>query len=325
LSIPETEWGAAVAAFEQADRVALACHVGPDGDALGSMLALGLALRARGVQVTASWGSKPFSPPRQYDFLAGLDLLVPPEQVDEAPPLMATFDAGSLDRIGSLEPNARAAGALVVVDHHASNDHFGTVNLIDPESAASAVLVHELLGRLGAKLDRDIATCLYVGLVTDTGQFKYRNTTPSVHQVAADLLSHGVPQDDIGRIIYDTHPVGYLRLASVVLDRLTHRPEAKMVWSWFSQQDLVKAGCEMEDTDAMIDLIRTADVADVAALVKQHDDGAWKVSMRSKGSTDVGAFCSAQGGGGHALAAGYTSDQQDPAVIAEQIVTALRR
>lgn len=324
MSIPEREWAAAIAAIDAADQVVLACHVGPDGDALGSMLALGIALRARGTAVTASWGSDPFQPPRQYGFLPGLDLLRPPAEVPAAPPLMVTFDAGSFDRLGSLEPAARASRSLVVVDHHVSNDHYGTVNLIDPEAAASAVITHELLGRLDLEIDRDVATCLYLGLVTDTGRFQYRNTSPGVHHIAADLLARGAPQDEIARIVYETHPVGYLRLAADVLGRLEHRPEANLVWSWFSQEDLARAGIAMEDTDALIDLIRTADVADAAALIKQQDDGRYKVSMRSKGGTNVGALCEAKGGGGHALAAGYTApDGQGPAAIIDEIVAAL--
>ena len=325
MSITETEWGAAIAAIERAEHVTLACHIGPDGDALGSMLALGLALRARGVHVDASWGSDPFEAPRQYGFLPGLDLLTPPGGVDAVPPLMITFDAGSLARLGSLEANARAAAALIVVDHHASNDGFGTVNLIDPDAAASAAIVHELLARLGAEVDRGIATCLYVGLVTDTGRFQYRNTTPGVHHIAADLVARGAPQDEIARVIYDTHPVGYLKLAADVLARLEHRPDADMVWTWFSQQDLARHGIGMDDTDALIDLVRTAEVADVAVIVKEHADGRWKVSTRSKGATNVGAICEANGGGGHALAAGFTAPEgEQPAQIIERIVAALR-
>lgn len=325
MSISETEWGAAVAAIEGADRLALACHVGPDGDALGSMLALGLALRRRGAAVTASWGSEPFEAPRQYGFLPGLDLLRPPEEVDPEPPVMVTFDAGSLARLGSLERNARAAGALIVVDHHVSNEGFGTVNLVDGEAAASAVIVHGLLGRLGLEIDRDVATCLYVGLVTDTGRFQYRNTSPAVHAIAGDLIARGAPQDEITRIIYDTHPIGYLKLAADVLERVEHRADASMVWSWFSQEDLTRHGIGMDDTEALIDLVRTVDVADVAAVIKEQPDGRWKVSMRSKGASDVGKLCEASGGGGHTLAAGFTAPEGDaPAVIVERLAAALR-
>jgi len=324
VTISTKEWDEAARTLRDASTVALACHVGPDGDALGSMLALGIALHAQGTKVAASWGSDPFEAPRQYSFLPGLDLLVPPGDIDAAPGVMATFDAGSMDRLGSLDPNARSAGSLIVVDHHASNDRFGTINLVDPHAAASAVLVYELLGRMGLEIDTEIATCLYVGLVTDTGRFQYANTTPHVHHIAADLIARGAPHVDITRTIYDTHPVGYLKLAADVLARLAQRPDASMVWSWFTQADLRTHGVGMDDTEALIDLVRTVDDADVALLLKEQPDGRYKISMRSKGAADVGAVCEAMGGGGHALAAGYTAAETDPSVIVDAIAAALR-
>lgn len=324
-AIAEADWTRATAVLADAGSVALSCHLGPDGDALGSMLALGLALRARGAEAVASWGSEPFALPKQYAFLPGLDLVVPPGRFPASPDVLVTFDAGSAERLGTLEPNAGAARCLVVVDHHASTQPFGHVNLIDPAAAASAVIAYELIGRLGLEIDRDVATCLYTGIVTDTGRFQYRNTTPVVHAIAGDLLARGVAHDEVTRVIYDTHPIGFLRLASEVLERLRYRPEANMVWSYFTQADLARHGIGIEDTDALIDLVRTADVADVAALLKESPDGRYKVSMRSKGASDVGALCESFGGGGHALAAGFTANGRDPAETIEEIVRALRR
>jgi phosphoesterase RecJ-like protein len=324
MSIDAVEWTRAVEALSGARSVALACHVGPDGDALGSMLALGLALRARGTEVVASWGSDPFEVPRQYRFLPGLDLLVPPDRFPERPAVMATFDAGSMDRLGSLVPNARAAGALIVCDHHVSNDRFGSINLVAPDAAASAVIVFDLLGRLDVKLDADAATCLYTGLVTDTGRFQYKNTTPAVHAIAADLIAAGAPHDKITEIVYNTHPVGYLRLAAAALGRLEVRPEASLVWTWVTQEDLTLNEVTMDDIEGLIDLVRTADVADVAAVLKEQPDGRYKVSMRSKGGSNVGALCEAMGGGGHALAAGFTADGSDARATIGQIVDVLR-
>jgi phosphoesterase RecJ-like protein len=214
---------------------------------------------------------------------------------------------------------------LIVVDHHVSNDHFGTINLIDPHAAASAVLVYELLGKMGLALDEDIATCLYTGLVTDTGRFQYKNTTPAVHRIAADLLAHGAPHDRITDIVYNTHPVAYLKLAAVALDRIRHRQDASMVWTWVTQKDLAAAGVGMDDIEGLIDLVRTADVADVAAVLKEQPDGKYKVSMRSRGDANVGAVCESFGGGGHALAAGFTARDGDPAATVEEIAAALRR
>jgi phosphoesterase RecJ-like protein len=323
LSIPEREWKEAMAAISEAPRIALACHLGPDGDALGSLLALTIALRNAGNETVASWGSDPFEVPPHYKYLPRLDLLSPPASFPATPDLMITFDAGSMERLGSLEPNARAAHKLIVIDHHVSNDHFGTVNLIDGEAAASAVIVFELLKRMSVPLNKEIATCLYTGVVTDTGRFQYKNTTPEVHRITAELLAAGAPHVEITQTIYNTHPVGYLRLAAVALEKLEIREDAAMVWTWVTKEDLDRAQVGLEDIEALIDLVRTADVADVAVVLKQQSDGRYRVSMRSKGATDVGSVATRFGGGGHALAAGFTSVDGDPRATIEEIATAL--
>ena len=324
MSITSNDWREALAAIDDAEQIVLACHQGPDGDALGSMLALALALRKRGRGVVASWGSDPFVVPRHYAFLPGLDLLSPPTNAPAAPELMVTFDCGSIERLGTLEANGRAAKQLVVIDHHVSNDSFGTINLIDPNVAASAVVTYKLIGEMGIPLDRDIAVCLYTGILTDTGSFKYRNTTPEIHHIAADLISYGIAHDDIARLVYDTHPVGFLKVLAVGLERAEVVEDASMIWTWMTQADLERTGVEMEDTEALIDVIRTADVAEVACVLKELRDGTYKVSMRSKGGVDVGAICSSFGGGGHAFAAGFTAEREDPRVTVEAIAAKLR-
>ena len=324
MNITPDEWKEARAAIESASEIVLACHQGPDGDALGSMLALQLALKDRGVKAVASWGSEPFVVPKHYTFLPGLDGLTPPGEVTPNPELMVTFDCGSFERLGTLEPNAKAAQRLICVDHHATNERFGTINLIDPTIAASAALTYRLILELGIPLTRDIATCLYTGILTDTGCFKYRNTTSEIHAIAGDLLEHGVPHDEIARIVYDTHPVGYLKVLATALERAELIPDADMIWTWVTRSDLERNAIDPEDTDGLIDEIRKADAAEVAAVLKELPEGNYKVSMRAKTTADVGALCESFGGGGHALAAGFTADGRDPRAIAESIAERLR-
>ena len=301
-------WAEAVALLRGADEVALACHVGPDGDALGSLLALALGLRALGKRVVASWGSEPFEVPGQYAFLPGLDLLSPPEEFPAAPEVLVTFDTGSLDRLGALVPAAEAARHLVVLDHHASNTRFGTVNLLDPEAAATVLMVDELLRRLGVPLTADIAACLYTGLTTDTGSFKYQATTPAVHGVAARLLATGIDHASIAREVWDTKPFGYVQLLGVLLGRTELDRERGLVWTWSTQADFAAYGVGMEDIEGAIDVLRTTAEAEVAVICKETPAGAYAVSMRSKGSTDVSAIAVSLGGGGHRFAAGFTSE-----------------
>lgn len=316
------QWDAALAVVRGAPAVALACHVGPDGDALGSMLGVGLALRAHGVQVVASF-PEPYSVPRSLRFLPGQDLLVAPTAMPAAPAVMIAFDAGTIDRLGSLVPAARAAGALVVIDHHASGEVYGTHPLVDPSIAASVVIARELLARLALPLTPEIATCLYTGLLTDTGRFAFRNTTPAVHELAAELLGAGVDQDMVARELYATQPFGYLKVAGRALDRLASHAGGGFIFTWITLADLASAEVTPDDVEGLINLVRKADAYDVAVVLREQNDGRYKVSMRSKGDTDVGAVCKARGGGGHMLAAGYTSTLRDPVAVADEIAVGL--
>jgi phosphoesterase RecJ-like protein len=315
--------------LRDADEVALACHVGPDGDALGSMLALGLALRSLGKRVVASWGGDPFEVPASYAFLPGLDLLVPASRFPEAPELMVTLDTGSADRLGSLAGRVRAAGCCIVVDHHASNTLFGTVNLVDRDAAATAVLVAELVDRLGLPLTAELAAPIYTGLITDTGVFRYAATTPQVHHLAARLLATGIRHDVITRTIYDTAPFEYVRLLGAVCERAQLEVDAVgglgLLWSTVPAEDLVAAKLGLADVEGVIDVLRTAQEAEVAVVLKGDPvEGGWKVSLRSKGTVDVGRICTQLGGGGHRFAAGFSADDE-PAQVLARLREDLRR
>jgi phosphoesterase RecJ-like protein len=329
-----------VEAVEGAGEVALACHVSPDGDALGSMLGFGLALRARGRRVVASFGDRRFAVPRLLRFLPGQDLLVEPGAYPAEPELMVTFDASTTDRLGLLAPNAGKAGELIVVDHHASNTGFGSLNLVDPRAASTTVLVEELIRRLGLTIggdtdrdtdrdterdidrdtERDIATCLYTGLVTDTGSFRYSSTTPAVHAMAARLVSTGLRTDEIARELWDRGPFGYLKVLGAALERVTLEPAPEpvrgIVWTYVTRADRAAVRLPYEEVEGVIDVVRRADEAEVAVVLKEDDDGAWQVSTRSKGAVDVGRACAALGGGGHARAAGFTSHLPPDATLA---------
>ncbi len=313
MSAPaEASWQEAVDLLAGADEVALACHVAPDGDALGSMLALGAALRSRGTHVVASWGGEPFEVPAAYSFLPAVDLLVPPSGFPAAPAVFVTLDTGSPDRLGSLEDRVHTSGCTVVVDHHASNTRYGGLHLVDDSSAATVVLVAALLDRMGVPLTQEIAAPLYTGLVTDTGSFRYLATTPSVHELAARLLATGIRHDLITRAIYDTAPFGWVGLLGRACGRAELEVDAVaglgLVWTVVEPGDLSASGLGLADVEGVIDVIRTAREAEVAVVVKADPvTRDWKVSTRSKGAVDVGLVCTALGGGGHRFAAGFTS------------------
>jgi phosphoesterase RecJ-like protein len=316
VTVPsDHEWAEALAAIGTASEVALLCHVGPDGDALGSMIGLGAALRARGTRVVASFGTTPgeeFAVPTSYAFLPALDLLVAPSEFPEEPEVLVTFDTGSVDRLGSLADRVKTAGVCVVIDHHTTNTRYGTAHLIDTGAAATAVVVAELLDRLGLPLTAEVAAPLYTGLVTDTGSFKYVSTTPDVHLLAARLLATGIRHDLISRAIWDTASLAYVRLLGEVCARAEIDPAAAgrlgLVWTTIGIDDLERHGLGLADVEGVIDVVRTAQEAEVAAVLKtEPGTGATRVSLRSKGAIDLGAVCVDLGGGGHRFAAGFTS------------------
>jgi phosphoesterase RecJ-like protein len=316
----DSDWDAAVAALTSGAPVLLLAHVSPDADALGSALAAGLALEARGIDVAVSFGDEPFVVPRVLRTLPGQHLLVPPSQVGERP-VVASFDVSSIERLGVLQAAAEAAATLVVVDHHSSYTGFGHVHLVDVKAPATAVLALDLVDRLGVELTQDIATDVYSGVVTDTGSFKYAATTPATHRVAARLLETGLPHDVIARHIYDDEPFGVLKMLGGALDNSILEADAVnglgLVHTRVSRDCRDAHDLPLDAVERVIDVLRIATEAEVALVLKQDDAGMWRASMRSKGRVDVSQVAMSLGGGGHLFAAGFTGGPDADAVLAD--------
>ena len=299
------------ATLRGAPTATLVCHVAPDGDALGSMLGLARVLRAQGTDVTCTWGDATWRVPASYAWLPDIDRVVAPTEVPAEVDVLVVLDTASRDRLGVLGPLADRARRLVVIDHHAHNSGLGGVQLIDASAAATAVLVEELARRLTPALDARTATLLYVGLVTDTGSFQHPVTTPAVHAVAARLLADGAQPSEIARQLWGTRSYAFNTVLGVALSRLRLEADAAAgrgwAWTWTTTEDLATAGIALDEIEPVIDVVRSTAEADVAAVFKQDADGSFRVSTRSRGATDVGAACATLGGGGHKLAAGFTS------------------
>lgn len=294
--------------IDRAEVIGLACHVEPDGDALGSLLGLHHLCRAAARVSVASW-PEPFVVAPHYTYLPGLDTCTKPADFPDAPDVMVTFDCGSLDRLhelGVVAQRMRDAGRLIVLDHHKTNDHYGSINVVDPGAAATAVVVRRLAERLGWPLTRDAALCLYTGLVTDTGRFQYEATSPSVFQLAAELSSFDLPIATMSRQLFEEHRFAYLKLIACCLDRAVLDHELGFVATWVTEDDLATHGVSVQETEGLIDLVRRAQEADVACVLKETPGGI-RVSLRSVGSVDVGAIAAQFDGGGHAFASGFTA------------------
>ena len=306
------------AACAAGERVLIAGHVRPDGDALGSALALHLALSAAGARTTPAIGEDPAVTDPSLAGLPGLGDLVgaaalpPADEVD----LVVTVDAASPGRLGAVADLLAAGVPSVVLDHHARSTPFGDLALVAPDAAATVQVVELLLTRLALPLTREVATCLYVGLVTDTGRFGYAATDPDVHLLASRLLAAGVAQDHWHQQLFDTRSFASVTLIGVGLARATLVPEVALVHTHLTAAELAAAGTGAGD---LIDQLRTAASAEVALTLTEDPAGAWHGSLRSRGRVDVGRVAAAFGGGGHRLAAGFTAAGDADAITARVV------
>jgi bifunctional oligoribonuclease and PAP phosphatase NrnA len=315
------DWDATVAALHDASEVVVATHVNPDGDAIGSALAASLALRRLGKKSYPTWGTSPLVVPFSYTFLPGSETFVDPGEVPAAATFLA-LDCGAADRLGVLEERAKAQDVLINVDHHAGNDLFGHLNVVVVEASSTAELMMRLLQDMEVDIDADIATCLYTGIVTDSGRFQYASTAPETLRLAADLITKGVSPVQVAQEVFESSPFNYLKLLGRVLARAVLNEEVRFVYSWLTQEDLAATGVAMDETEKLIDAIRSTRSAEVAAMFKEQSDGTYRVSLRSKGPVSVGAIARANGGGGHELAAGFTAPSVEEGV---RIVTGALR
>ncbi len=298
----------AVSAQQVAARIAaartvvLVSHVNPDADTLGSALALGLALVARGVRVEVAFDA-PDEVPASLIGLPGQHLITrdPSTTAD----LVVCLDIASRSRLGKLDRLLDTTPS-VVVDHHASNGGFGDLNWVDPGAEATVVMVAAILDSWDVELTLPIAINLYAGLATDTVNFRF--ATPAGHRLAARLVEAGVQPSTVLRPITDTHPFGWLGMLGSVLSTAALDPAAARGRGLVVVPIPLAAatGLRREELDAVIDIVRTSAEAEVAVVTKQTDIDTWQVSLRSHGAVDVSAVAVAQGGGGHPRAAGYT-------------------
>jgi phosphoesterase RecJ-like protein len=306
--------------LRSAESVGVVGHVNPDGDALGAMIAIALAARSAGKEAVASF-SEPFTVPDELT-VVDTSVLVPPRDFPTDLDLAVAVDTSVRERVGDLAGAMERASRIAVVDHHRTNGGWGDAVWVDPDAAATTEMVYDLLVALGWPITVEVATALYVGLVTDTGRFQYSNTSPKTLEVAAELLRRGVDTAGLGQRLFEETPFPYLEVASRVLGRAVLDEDHAFVWSALTPEDLDEAGVEPHQVDGLIDLVRLPRPAQVACLLKVKSNGTVKASLRSRGSVDVAAIAETFGGGGHHNAAGFTASESVDEVI-EQIVAQL--
>ena len=307
---------AAAAALKSAETIVVMGHIGPDGDALGSMLAIAGAAANAGKTAYATFG-EPFVVGKQFGFL-DTSTLLSPREVPDAVDLAVVVDTSVPARLGSALPIVERAAQVLVVDHHLSRDaQIEGVQLIDTTAGAASQIVYRLLRELGWPITPEIATALYTGIVTDTGRFQYSATTPEIHEITAALIEAGVEPHVVGRHVYEESPFGYLHVAGAVLSRAELDAAKRVVWSVLTRDDLAVESLNYEDADGLIDLIRIAEESDVALLLRELGDGKYKGSLRSRGRVDVSEIAGQFGGGGHHNAAGFVAEGTVTSIVAQ--------
>jgi bifunctional oligoribonuclease and PAP phosphatase NrnA len=289
-----------------ATTVAVICHVHPDADTIGAGLALATVLHRCDKQVEVSFAA-PETLPESLRSLPGCHLLVSPDAIRRDVDLVVTVDVPSVKRLGALAELAGPDQQLLVIDHHASNKMFGTANYVDASADSTTLLVAELLDAWGKPIDPDVAHCLYAGLTTDTGSFRWASAR--AFELAGRLIEIGVDNAAISRTLMDSHPFGWLPMLSRVLDSARLLPDAVggrgLVYVVVDHEEWRSS--RPEEVESIVDIVRTTQQAEVAAVFKEVDPQQWSVSMRAKTEVDLAAVASVFGGGGHRLAAGYST------------------
>ncbi len=312
-----TDLLAAVDAIRAHDRFVVVTHENPDGDALGSLLATTLALRAVGKDVVmylAGEGSMPV----EYGFLDLGDLERElPADVGER--VLIAVDCASARRIAPDSEAVTRTMSVIDIDHHHDNTRFGDVNLIVADASSTAEIVRDVLRELDVDLTPRIAEALYVAVVTDTGRFQYTNTTPKALRLAAELVEAGADVHGIFRRVYETVQFAKLKLLARALDRAQLYEGGRLVISYLLKTDFEEVGAEAPYSEGIIDHLRAVEGSDVVALIREPpgEDGPTKrISLRSsQDEFDVSAIARKQSGGGHRQAAGFSSDDDIPEIV----------
>ena len=299
--------------------VLLASHTNPDGDAIGALLAMGLALEKLGRQITLHNES---SIPEVYRFLPSVGRIqkqvTAPARFDTA----VVLDCGSLSRVGSCADIIGKIPVIINIDHHTTNNRFGRHQLVDVEACATSEIVYRLIRALEIEMDTAIATAIYTGILTDTGSFRFSNTNRAAFSICEAMVAEGVKPSAVAQHVYGTYSLGRIKLLNLALDSIEISNNGYLSIMTVTQEMLNDTGTQSEDADGLINYARRIRDVKVAALIHELENDRdtkaghqrFHVSLRSDGSVDVSRIAMTFGGGGHAGAAGFSVESNLPAL-----------
>ena len=320
----ETSKTKAVEVIKNSQSFLLSCHIHPDGDALGSTVAMAHALLSQNKKVTATF-SDPFVIPNSLkETLPGIETIVKPfSQVSGEFDAIITFDCGAKTRLGDVANKFDEVTNVINVDHHISNEGFGTINVIDPNAASSGSVVLSILDQLDIELTKDIAQCLYVALLTDTGRFQFSSTTPDVFEQARRYSEFNLPIAQMSRVLTEEDSLSLLKLVGEILSDMVYDENLKFVYALATIEMRNKYDVSYENLENVIEFVRRTKEADVAFVLKEFELGDYRGSLRSLGVIDVCKIAENFGGGGHKFAAGFSS-AETPENITKKVAEAIK-
>ncbi len=292
-------------------RVLLASHTNPDGDAIGSLLAMGMVLEKIGCEVVCYNES---AIPAVYRFLPSIDKIQRQFENPERFETAVVLDCGDLSRVGLAADRIAQVPAVINIDHHTTNTRFGKYHLVDVNACATSEIVYRLIGAMNLDLDTDMATAIYTGILTDTGSFRFSNTNRAAFAICEAMVAMGVNPSTVAQHVYGTYSLGRIKLLNLALDSIEISNNGHLSIMTVTRAMLADTGTQPEDADGLINYARRIRDVKVAALIHELENGSshkggrkrFHVSLRSDGSVDVARIASGFGGGGHAGAAGFS-------------------
>lgn len=300
-------FAALVSLIEEAQTICVCAHTSPDGDALGSGLALAHILRRRWPEKTVTNLLADADPvPRIYAFLPGADGFVQAKDYEGAPDLFISVDLPAPSRLNEAEAVLRRAPKVAEIDHHPSEKPFGDVHVVRPDAAATGVIIAEFAQHIEAEMTPEIADCLFCAIMTDTGRFQYQNANPEAFDIASYLVDYGANPSNVSLHVYQSFRLQYLHLEAMVMSRIKTFLGGRISYSYSTVDDLERTGAQLDECDGLIDVVRSVDGAEVALFLKELPGGGVRGNLRSKSDYDISVVARELGGGGHKAAAGFT-------------------
>jgi phosphoesterase RecJ-like protein len=305
-------------ALTKCEHALIASHIQPDGDALGSLIAMGLTVQSLGKQVTL-YNESPI--PAVYGFLPCLDRIKDEIGKTELEPfdLGIVLDCGDLDRIGKMAKEMGNIPQLINIDHHPTNFGFGDYNLIDETACATAEIIYRLIRSMNIQISRDIALCLYTGIITDTGSFRFANTNQAAFSICEEMVSLGVEPYEVASHVYGRYSLGRLKLLNLALNSIEISHNGKLSVMMLTKNMFDETDTHPEDVEGMINYAKRIRNVKVAVLIREYINGHrenngnqhFHVSLRSDGTVNVAAIAARFGGGGHYNAAGFNVESEN--------------